>query len=205
MLAEHRQRRAFIAANRQHLQTVHCREAEKCAIAQRLIQLDPQTAQIVMIAAETDLGDMLRRHALQIAQLIVKAAEYMRLQQFRPCLAGEPAAIVKDVHAGLGIPFAVQHRFRRFGSEILAIKLLPFQRMDARPVAGDQKCIKGKFANHMVHLQHMAAGGEGQGDIALTQPFQRGKRLFSKTMVRHQQGAVHIKCRQFCHGIFPDV
>ncbi len=75
-------------------------EKQKCAIAQRLIQLDPQTAQIVMIAAETDLGDMLRRHALQIAQLIVKAAEYMRLQQFRPCTAGEPAAIVKDVHAG---------------------------------------------------------------------------------------------------------
>ena len=70
MLAEHRQRRAFIAANRQHLQAVHCREAEKCAIAQRLIQLDPQTAQIVMIAAETDLGDMLRRHALATIQAL---------------------------------------------------------------------------------------------------------------------------------------
>ena len=81
-------------------------------IAQRLIQLDPQTAQIVMIAAETDLGDMLRRHALQIAQLIVKAADIHALATIRGLrLAGEPAAIVKDVHAGLGIPCAVQHRY----------------------------------------------------------------------------------------------
>ena len=129
----------------------------------------------------------------------------MRLQQFRPCLTGEPAAIVKHMHAGLSIPFAVQHRFRRLGSEILAIKLLPFQRMDARPVAGDQKCVQGKFANHMVHLQHMATGSERQGDITFPQPFQRGERLLAETMVRHQQGAVHIKCGQFCHGVFPDV
>jgi hypothetical protein len=78
MLAEHRQRRAFITANRQHFQTVHRRKAEKRAIAQRFIQLNPQAAQIVMIAAEADLGDMMRRHPLWIAQLIVKAAEDMR-------------------------------------------------------------------------------------------------------------------------------
>ena len=69
-----------------------------------------------------------------------------------------------------------------------------------------EKCVGNKPDPWQVDLLNaMAAGGEGQGDIALTQPFQRGKRLFSKTMVRHQQGAVHIKCRQFCHGIFPDV
>ena len=53
MLAQPRQRRAFIAANRQHFQTVHRREAEKRALAQRLIQLDPQAVEIV-----NDLRDL---------------------------------------------------------------------------------------------------------------------------------------------------
>jgi hypothetical protein len=49
--------------------------------------------------------------------------------------------------------------------------------VNARPVAGDQKCIQGKFADHVAHLQRMAAGGESQGDIAFAQPFQRGERF----------------------------
>ena len=186
MLAQPRQRRAFIAANRQHFQTVHRREAEKRTLAQRLIQLDPQAAQIVMIAAEADLGDMMRRHTFRIAQLIAKPAEDMRLQQLRSCLAGEPTAVIKHVHAGPGIPSTMQHVFRYLGIEILTVQLLPFQRVDARPVARDQKCVQGKFTHHMVHLQRMAAGGERQSDIAFPQPFQRGERLFSETMVRHQ-------------------
>lgn len=58
-----------------------------------------------------------------------------------------------------------------------------------------------KLADHMVHLS-MATGGKGQGDIAFTQPSQRRVRV-SETMVRHQQGAVHIKCRQFAAVFSP--
>ena len=58
------------------------------AIAQRLVELNAQAAQIVMIAAKTDFGHLMRRNTAQIGQLILEAAVDMRLQQRRDLLAG---------------------------------------------------------------------------------------------------------------------
>ncbi|MNL82784.1 hypothetical protein D3C87_2102520 [compost metagenome] len=66
----------------------------------------------------------------------------MRLEQGRNFLPGQPAGIVKDVDAGLGIPAAMQDLLGNVRGEILAIQYVPFQRVNARPVAGYQERIE---------------------------------------------------------------
>ncbi|MFC3189687.1 hypothetical protein ACFOJF_07755 [Pseudocitrobacter faecalis] len=47
----------------------------------------------------------------------------------------------------------------------------------------------------------MPTRGEGQRNVAFAQTLERGDRLITQPMIGHQQSAIHIKCRQFCHFI----
>lgn len=60
------------------LPAVDGRETEVRAFFQRLIELNAQTDQIVMIAAKTDLRHLMGRYAFYIDNLITKAAVDVR-------------------------------------------------------------------------------------------------------------------------------
>ena len=57
-----------------------------------------------MIAAETNFRDLMSRNTFHFDNLVAKSAIYMRLQQRGDLLSGEPTVVIKDMHAGGGIP-----------------------------------------------------------------------------------------------------
>ena len=61
------------------------------------------------------------RNTLQIRQLAAKPANTVGLQHPGLGIIRQPAAVVKDVHTGLGIPFGVQHLVGHRRVEILTV------------------------------------------------------------------------------------
>ena len=169
MIAQHRQRGSFVTAHRQHFKTVHRREGQVRPFAQRLVKLNTQTAEIVVIATEADLGHLVCRNAAQIDKLIFKAAVNVSVQQGRDLTPGKPAFIIKNMHAGLRIPGAVQDNVRHLRIQILTVQHIAVDGVNARSVAGDQERIEGKCPQQMAHLQHMTTSSKRQGNFTLAQ------------------------------------
>lgn len=78
MAAQHGQRRAFVTAKRQDLQTVNGGEADIGPLIERFDELNSQATKIVVIPTETDLRHLVRRHHAKITKLIAESAINMR-------------------------------------------------------------------------------------------------------------------------------
>ena len=105
-----------------------------------------------MIAAETDLRHRVSRNTAQIDKLIAETTVDMGVQQCRNVMPGKPAVIVKDMNAGPGVPGAVQDDICHFRVEILTVENIAFDRVNARPVAGNKKSIPYRDASFFACL-----------------------------------------------------
>ncbi len=111
------------------------------AFFQRLIELNAQTDQIVMIAAKTDLRHLMGRNAFYIDNLITKAAV-----DVRPSSAGisrpvnQPLSLNTCILAR--VSRMVHHRIGNLRIEILTMQHVAFQRVNSRPVTGNKISIQ---------------------------------------------------------------
>ncbi len=135
--------------------------------AERRLQLRFQLTEPVVTFDEADFSDLMRRNAFQIAQLVVKAAQRVRLQHLRHRHVGKPAVVVENVHRGGAFPAAVQHLFRHRRREIAGKQQVAVQIVHARAVAGDQPGGQRDALPQDLHLQQVTAGSEGQLHVAL--------------------------------------